>query len=1514
MLYLDQVEVFFERYRVKIALTQMINSGAFPFQTKFFNTEEELENYAMDIDYDTEKMPGLCVGIVIEGTMGDYKVKLRYDDTNYKGVQEKKQQVPTTRLDTVNALDHRPDEDSYRLYGISGFTFLQYLISQEIIKVSDPAAALHIGVLPMKTAAYTNYDFLIGASSMMGMYIVMFFIAPTFRIISMIVQDKELKTREGMKMMGLKDSAYWLSFFVYYLIFFVVLSVIISSICIKFMYTHSSWVITFIYFLLYGIAVFAFAFFLSAFFSRSRVASITGTMLYFATNIVNTLVADSSVSETNKTAASLLPTVAVTLGCSAYVNYEIGQNGVDFDNATQLSNNYRFSTSLIMLAVDTVIYIVLGIYFDNVIPNSEGISKPWYFFLTKEFWTGKSDEDIVPTHLERRNSFALTGDPAEEERILFPDEHFEKVGEDLKRQEAQNDCLKIRLLNKFFDSKHSVADFSVNMYKGQIFALLGPNGAGKTTTISMLSGLLPSSSGSAYFGGLSMFKNMDVTREKLGVCPQHDVLFEFLTPKEHLELFASFKGREDTEAIDRDVREIINDVELADSANMLACNLSGGQKRRLSIGIAFIGNCDMVFLDEPTSGVDLAGRKRLWGMLKKYKAGKVTILTTHYMEEAEELGDRIGIMANGSLKCVGSPLFLKTSYGAGYNLIIDREEVPISEQQTTQDKITAFLNARIEGVKIRKEAGHEVTYFLPKEGARLFKKFFAELDANQKTLKIASYGMTTNTLEEIFLKVARGEDRGNEAVGQKLNQLRYSESMAKDSIKEEHTELDQYCIANEPEKTGCESFSIHFGAIFYKRLLINMRNWMSVINELIVPIILILFGLAMTKIPMYFDSKTRWLNMDLYPTPQSAIINENGYSGDLSFDDLTKCFDKNIHPVKYQVPTTDTVQNALAFDSYLLQNGDVSPVRYSSLFIKTMDSKSKLYEFLIFANITSQDSHAIVVGYYMQSFVRLITKNENFRLQFANAPLPLSYKIRNREEAKNGDIVSNFLVIALALLPASIVSFIVREREDNLKHQQLITGVSLGGYWVSNAAMDIFKSMIPSSIAIGLIYAFDIDLPLGWLIVFLYAFTIIPFTYATSFVFTSENTAQTFTLMIHFFCGVILSPVFIILRMFDSTRDIGKILGWILRIIPSFSLSYGISNISYEKLWAALEKRPVADNLSLTVSGGDVLFLCLGFPIYWFIVYIIESQMCDCFIKCCEPSNDTHNQILSQKNAKVEKEEEKVRHMDPHNDPPAIIARNLRKLYRISATESTLAVDDVSFYVKKGECLALLGTNGAGKSTTFKMLTKDVIPSGGEILIKGLNFNESFASIRKLIGYCPQYESSYMSMTVRENLEFYAKIKGIPNAIYKPIIDKLIHEMNLTEYENVQAGQLSGGNKRKLTVAIALLGNPPIVLLDEPSTGVDPQAKRFMWHIIQRISTKSKNTAVVLTSHSMEEAEYLCTKMAIMVSGNFVCIGTPQELKEEFGKGFEIQISIPIPTPDDETGFIQWLNVFFMWI
>jgi len=261
-------------------------------------------------------------------------------------------------------------------------------------------------------------------------------------------------------------------------------------------------------------------------------------------------------------------------------------------------------------------------------------------------------------------------------------------------------------------------------------------------------------------------------------------------------------------------------------------------------------------------------------------------------------------------------------------------------------------------------------------------------------------------------------------------------------------------------------------------------------------------------------------------------------------------------------------------------------------------------------------------------------------------------------------------------------------------------------------------------------------------------------------------------------------------------------------------------------------------------------------------------------------------------------EEEMIRVQNAKPSEYAIKVDKIRKVYRTGDGRKKVAVDRVSFGIKNGECFALLGVNGAGKTTTFKMLTGEVGPTAGEAYINGYKIPSQMSQARQFIGYCPQFDALLENLTSREHLELYAAIKGIPADKREALIEKQLHDLNLKQFENICAGTYSGGNKRKLSVAIAMIGNPPIVFLDEPSNGMDPEARRFMWDVISRISTERKHSSVILTTHSMEEAEALATKMAIQVEGNLRCIGSSQHIKSKYGGGYEIEIKVNLPTKE----------------
>lgn len=236
-----------------------------------------------------------------------------------------------------------------------------------------------------------------------------------------------------------------------------------------------------------------------------------------------------------------------------------------------------------------------------------------------------------------------------------------------------------------------------------------------------------------------------------------------------------------------------------------------------------------------------------------------------------------------------------------------------------------------------------------------------------------------------------------------------------------------------------------------------------------------------------------------------------------------------------------------------------------------------------------------------------------------------------------------------------------------------------------------------------------------------------------------------------------------------------------------------------------------------------------------------------------------------------------------NNDPVRLL--NLRKVYR----SGHVAVKDLSFSVPEGQVFGFLGVNGAGKTTTMKILTADHLPTSGTAYLGGLDIATNQREVRAIMGYCPQFDALLPTLTAREHLTLYSKIKGVYDDEIPEYVEEMLTCTGLTQYADQQASQYSGGTKRKLSVGIALVGSPTVLFLDEPSTGMDPVSRRFMWDLISRTMS---DRSVILTTHSMEECQALCERLGILVAGRLLCIGSPQHLKHRFGSGYQIEAHV----------------------
>ena len=295
--------------------------------------------------------------------------------------------------------------------------------------------------------------------------------------------------------------------------------------------------------------------------------------------------------------------------------------------------------------------------------------------------------------------------------------------------------------------KVTVHDFSFGVGTNEIFALLGANGAGKTTTLGILSGQAPPTAGRVLLGGYDIETQRRQAQDNIGYCPQSDALLDFLSVTEHPILFGRLRGVPKGKLMCV-VEDVIRYLGLTPHAHKPAHALSGGNKRNLSIGISIVGSPDVVFLDEPSSGLDLLARRQLWTCIADVAIDRSIILTTHHLEEVDALAHKVAIMSSGRMRCVGSLQHLKSKFSTGYTL---QFRLPSDSQAAQQQHLASGLP----GIVLEEEDFGRAVYHLPGPMAALFKMstIFGVLQELDSSLGIEDYGVSQTTLEDVFMRI-----------------------------------------------------------------------------------------------------------------------------------------------------------------------------------------------------------------------------------------------------------------------------------------------------------------------------------------------------------------------------------------------------------------------------------------------------------------------------------------------------------------------------------------------------------------------------------------------------------------------------------------------------------------------------------------------------------------------------------------------------------------------------------------
>lgn len=1420
-------------------------------------------------------------------------------------------------------------------YYREGFLAMQHAVDRAIMRSHNRAGA---NSLLQKTRVVLSrfpypafiYDvFILAIQNQLPLLLVLSFTYTALNIVRSVVQEKERKLKEYMRMMGLSNWLHWSAWFLMFFLFLSISVILVTLLLCVWVspngavLTHSDPSLVFVYLLVFAVATINFSFMISAFFSRANVAAAAGGFIYFLTYLPYLFLWPryDLLSHAQKVSACLISNVAMAMGAQLIGMFEGKSTGIQWSNmfdAVTVDDDFSMAQVLGMLLFDSVLYGLVAWYVEAVFPGEYGVPLPSYFFVLPSYWCSNPRAAFVNEKEEEEDpEKALKGEFIDEEPVGLVS------------------GIKIKHLAKEFKTgnktRKAVRDITLNMFEGQITVLLGHNGAGKTTTLSMLTGLYPPTSGRAYINGYDICQDMALIRRSLGLCPQHDVLFDNLTVREHLLFYAQLKGYS-KDKIPEEVDRIIRILNLEDKAKARSKTLSGGMKRKVSIGIALIGDSKVVMLDEPTSGMDPSARRATWDLLQGEKRGRTILLTTHFMDEADLLGDRIAIMAGGELQCCGSPLFLKNKYGAGYHMVI------VKDALCNVSEISRIVHMYVPNATLESSAGAELSYILPKESTSRFELLFAELEMNREELGIASYGASVTTMEEVFLRVGKLVDSSLDIQAIQLPALQYqherrSHDWSTDDASsmsgmtdvtdftDSGTLISEDC-SNIKLNTGIRLHLQQFYAMFLKRALYSWRNWKVMVAQFLVPLIFTIMALIVARtLPGNQDSPILTLALSHYgPTRVPvAVPTESG--------PLAKAL-AEIYSSQLSDQLANLV-NITDFTQYVLVNAKKEGGVFNEkcvLGAAFRGGSSHFVEATAYFNNQGYHTPATALMMVDNALFKLLA-GPNASIQTSNYPMPRNLSevaMSQLSESKTGFAIAINLMYGMASLSSTFALLMVIESSIKSKHVQKVSGVYLSNFWFSALLWDLFNFLLPCLLMLVVFKCFGVKafveenhLVDVLLILLLYGWAVVPLMYLLSFLFSNAATAYTRLTLFNMISGTATFLAVVIMTIPElHLQHLSKLLDKVFLIFPNYCLGMSFTQFyqNYEFIsfcTSSWLSQSLCDTLNITYQpnyfsmsepgvGRFLVAFSVQGVVYIILLFVIELQ----FVKTLRRLMTTlfrrrkqlsliEGAVLLPEDSDVADERKRVLECQPVVESmigSPLILQELSKVYYSGG--HLLAVDRLCLAVGKGECFGLLGFNGAGKTTTFKMLTGDESVTSGDAYIDGYSILRDIKKVQQHIGYCPQFDAVLDHMTGRETLSMYARLRGIPENYVSGSVENVLRSLLLEPHADKLVRSYSGGNKRKLSAGMALIGGPPVIFLDEPSTGMDPVARRLLWDAVTR--TRESGKAIIITSHSMEECEALCTRLAVMVNGQFKCLGSPQHLKSKFGSGYTLLAKVHI--------------------
>ncbi|KAG5923585.1 hypothetical protein E4U42_004920 [Claviceps africana] len=1079
--------------------------------------------------------------------------------------------------------------------------------------------------------------------------------------------------------------------------------------------------------------------------------------------------------------------------------------------------------------------------------------------------------------VERR----LYGVSSEGRKVQMQPHHDKHHNEHAVKLDKVTKVYQPNFLSRLFSSKSNprkpvtaVSELSFQAGKGQIVALLGANGSGKSTTLDAIAGLHRITSGSITIDG----------RGGLGIAPQKNVLWDDLTVEEHLSIFNRLKAPE-ARASKQEMLDLVEAIDLSPKRKALSKTLSGGQKRKLQLGIMLTGGSTLCCVDEVSSGLDPLSRRKIWDILLSERGKRTLVLTTHFLDEADLLADHIVILSKGTLRAEGSSVQLKDRFGGGYRVHVHRNPDMTS--------MPSFRDVR------RKDAFDLVTYVAPT--SYLAAQVMRALDGD----KVRGYRFSGPTIEDVFLQLAE-EIRDQDACQESSASMVAAEaggSAEKKASSRDASSQQSWQGLKLLDGTRVGHWK-QAGILFRKRMVVLRRNWVMYLVAFLLPI----FAAALTS--LYVRGK-----------PQTGCTAADQASSSSNEDAFTQV--KNVGEIVLVAGPTAKLSAALV--SNLLEpifNGSRSRsgFKLGSAALKNLQlvdsfdswqqyiqaNYGKVTMALWLGDGTSKPTFGWAANLFItssttaQQFLDVIATNTSIATTWSSFDVPFNPGI--------GDALNLviYMCLSLACYPAFFSLYPSNERRRFVRALQYSNGVRPLPLWAAYALFDFCFALVASGIVTAIWAGLsDVWFHLGYVFVvlFLYGLGSILVSYVISlFTKTQLGTfAWAAAYQAIFFLGYVIAYICIVtyvqVNKIDSTLLVSH---FVISAFAPICSAVRALFLATNLFSAACDGNELSTNPgALTAYGGPILYLVLQCVLlFTLLVWLDGGSVGSSFRKLLERNRHPESDY--------ELDEEVINESTRVTDSGQSGEDGLRLMHLTKSFGKNTAVENVTFGIRRGEVFALLGPNGAGKSTTIALIRGDIKPSrnGGDVVVEDKSVIHDLAAARTHLGVCPQVDA-LDQMTVREHLEFYARVRGISDVQYN--VSAVLQAVGLEAFASRMGHALSGGNKRKLSLGIALMGNPTVVLLDEPSSGLDAAAKRIMW---RTLAATVSGRSILLTTHSMEEADALAGRAGIMAR-RMLALGTPDHLRSRFGNVLHVHLvssTAPRTTDEEMQGVIGWIR------